>query len=138
VTAAEDFITTRRGGVGAAGRTRLAEARRHFQQAIGSAQRDPDAALTEAQYADALAQQARALSEQDVALLGDGAAGVAGAGIWGPGRAGLRGAILGGILVYGRPGCIGPGSFGGVDTRGRHSVGRKHSVGGEHSATSRV
>jgi hypothetical protein len=133
VTAAEDFITTRRGGVGAAGRTKLAEARRHFQQAIGYAQRDPDAALTEAQHADALAQQARALSEQDVARFGDAEAGPAGAGVWGPGGAGFRGAILGGILIYSRPGSIGPGSFGGVGTRGRHSVGRKYSVDGEHS-----
>jgi hypothetical protein len=131
VTAAEDFITTRRGGVGSAGRTKLAEGQRHYRQAIDCAQRDPDAALTEAQRADALAQQARALSEQDVARFDDGEPGAAGTG------AGLRGAILGGILIDSRaggigPGSFGPGSFGGAGTRGRHSI---TGIAGEDSGT---
>jgi tetratricopeptide (TPR) repeat protein len=67
ITAAGDFITTRRGGVGATARTRLAEAYRHFQQAIAFAPDNPEAAVTEAQRADALARQARAQAEQDVA-----------------------------------------------------------------------
>jgi hypothetical protein len=223
VMAAEDFITTRRGGVGATGRTRLAEGQRHFRQAIGCAQSDPDAALTEAQYADALAQQARALAEQDVAQFdagelspdvasvaaggaGDagGAGGAAGAGPAGAGAgdagasdaeaggaeagaapagvgidgaeagsadaggaeagaapagagtggagadaggvgavaaAGLRGAILGGILIDSGADGIGPGSFGGVGTRGRrglrgdHRSTGQHSVAGQHTVT---
>jgi hypothetical protein len=106
-TAAEDFITTRRGGVGITARTRLAAAQRHFQQAIASAQPDPEAALGEAQAADALAQQARTLAEQDVAGFG-----------------GLDGAMLGGILITSTlGGRIGPGSFGGIATRDRHTVG---------------
>jgi hypothetical protein len=67
ITAAADFVTTRRSGVGAAARTRLAEAHRHFQQAIASDQASPEDAVTEAQRADALAQQARSLAEEDLA-----------------------------------------------------------------------
>ena len=127
VTAAEDFITTRRGAVGATARTRLTEAQRHFQQAIGHALPDPETALTEAQHADSLAQQARALAEQDVASFGACHGGPA-AGDGGV-VAGLSGAILGGILIDSAPhgggargDGVGPGSFGGVGTRGRHSA----------------
>jgi uncharacterized membrane protein YgcG len=144
VTAAEDFITTRRGGVGAAARTRLAEAHRHFQQAIACSRDDPAAALAEAQHADVLGQQARWLAEQDVASFSQAEHGpvISGGGF----GAGFGGAILGGILVdsllgagagpggrrgglgglgLGGPGLggFGPGSFGGVGTRGRHSIG---------------
>jgi hypothetical protein len=136
ITAAEDFITTRRGGVRAPARTRLAEAQRHFQQAIASGQGNPEGALAEAQHADALGQQARALAEQDVAEFSydqQGPVARTGGGFGG----GFGGAILGGILVDsllggGRRGGLGggfglggfgPGSFGGIGTRGRHSVG---------------
>jgi uncharacterized membrane protein YgcG len=137
VTAAEDFITTRRGGVGAGARTRLAEAHRHFQQAIASARDDPDAAVAEAQHADVLGQQARSLAEQDVADFSRADHGPVISG----GGAGFGGAILGGILVdslFGGRGSggrrggfgsglglggLGPGSFGGTGTRGRHSIG---------------
>ena len=143
VTAAEDFITTRRGGVGAAARTRLAEAHRHFQQAIACARDDPEAALAEAQHADVLGQQARSLAEQDVADFSHAGHGpiISGGGF----GAGFGGAILGGILVdslfagragsggrrglgggglgLGGLGGLGPGSFGGTGTRGRHSIG---------------
>jgi hypothetical protein len=147
ITAAEDFITTRRGGVGAAARTRLAEAHRHFQQAIGFAQGNPESAVTEAQHADALAQQARSLAEQDVAQFNYGQPGQPARG--GAFGGGFGGAILGGILIdsllgggrggfggvgasrggglgrggFGRGGFGTPGSFGGLGTRGRHSVG---------------
>jgi hypothetical protein len=140
VTAAEDFITTRRGGVGAAARTRLAEAHRHFRQAVAYANDSPEAALAEAQQADVLGQQARALAEQDVASFShaEQVPVVPGGGFGG----GFGGAILGGILInslfggrrgyggYGRGpsggsglGGLGPGSFGGIGTRGRHSIG---------------
>jgi hypothetical protein len=139
VTAADDFITTRRGGVGAPARTRLAEAQRHFRQAIGSAQHDPGAALSEADHADALAQQASSLAEEDIGWFGDGQLGHAGDRAFGS-------AVLGGILIDSLPhgngsdpsqagldededggeyrsgGLVGPGSFGGVGTRGRRSI----------------
>jgi hypothetical protein len=122
VITARDFITTRRGGVGAAARTRLAEARRHFQQAIGYARDDPEAAVTEAERADVLAQQALTAAEQDVARFGYHA-GDGGAGSRGEVEHGPAGAIFGGILIAGRSGGIGPGSFGGIGTRGRRSIG---------------
>jgi hypothetical protein len=136
VTAAEDFIATRRGGVGASARTRLAEARRHFQLAIGAAQAGPEAAVAEAQHTDTLARQASSLAEQDVAtfdtgtdsaarepgLVADGGTSADG-GESGDGLEsadGLRAALLGGILIDRR---LGPGSFGGSRTRGRRGAG---------------
>lgn len=136
VTAAGDFIATRRGAICAQARTRLAEAQRHFQQAIGCAQGDPETAVTEAQQADALAQQASGLAEHDVTRFGDEQTRLAWAG-WPGFDAGLGGAILGGIVIGGQPGGghgaggqgagigtrgTGPGSFGGIRTRGRHSA----------------
>jgi hypothetical protein len=137
VTAAEDFITTRRGGVGAAARTRLAEAQRHFQQAIAYGSGDPEAALTEAQNADVLGQQARALAEQDVAgfsyeqhepavTTGGFGGGFGGAILGGILINSMFGARRGGISLGGLGGMRGPGtlgSFGGIGTRGRHSIG---------------
>lgn len=67
VTTAEDFISTRRGAVRTPARTRLAEAHRRYGRAIKDVSADPEAALHEAQRADALAQQARWLAAQDVA-----------------------------------------------------------------------
>jgi hypothetical protein len=133
--AAEDFITTRRGGVGATARTRLAEARRHFQQAIASGQDNPEAAVSEAQRADALAGEASALAERDVMQFGEGRQGQAAAS---GAMSDFGGAILGGILIdsvarggHRGPGGGGfrlggfgtPGSFGGIGTRRRHSIG---------------
>jgi hypothetical protein len=132
VTAAADFIATRRGGVGATARTRLAESQRHFQQAIGSGQHDPEAALAEAQRADALAQQAQALSEVDVASFEDGELGAVIA------TAGVRGAILGGTLIDSLSGGIGPASFGGVGTRGRRSIGPDENDSAERAILGQV
>ena len=126
VTAAADFVATRRGGVGAIARTRLAESHRHFQQSIGYAQNDPEAALAEAQHADALARQARALAEEDVASFDDELGAVVTI-------AGVRAAILGGTLIDSLPGGIGPASFGGSATRGRRSISPEHSISREHS-----
>jgi hypothetical protein len=129
ITAAEDFISTRRGGVGARARTRLAEARRHYLEVVGLTSADPVSALAQAQRAGTLAQQARALAQQDVARFRDGQqAWVAGRDGFG---AGIGGEILGGIVVpsprvSSGQGCgFGPGSFGGADSRGRHSFGSR-------------
>jgi hypothetical protein len=85
--------------------------------------------VTEAQHADALAQQARSLAEQDVDDYHYGQQGTV------VHSGGFGGAVLGGILIdslfggrggfgggLGRGG-LGPGSFGGIGTRGRHSIG---------------
>jgi hypothetical protein len=132
VSAADDFIATRRGAVGAEARTRLAEARRHLDQAVATSSADPQAAVRHAQYADALAQQALQFAQADVdrwsspvGMTGRGYGGGYGGGV------DLGSLILGGILLGGGRGGFGggggggwsPGSFGGSGTRGRHGGG---------------
>jgi hypothetical protein len=137
ISAAEEFISTRRGGVGARARTRLAEAQRHFREAIGNALADPVSAVSQARRADTLGQQGRSLAEQAIARFRYVKPSPA------PGRAGLGAAILGGIVVaslrggdgqaggfgartegeFGSGGSLGPASFGGLDSRGRHRFG---------------
>ena len=146
VAAAEDFISTRRGAVGATARTRLAEAQRHLQLAGGGG--DPTAALGEAQQADALARQAldQARSDVDRWQGGQGGAGGGGLGVdlgslvlggilsgafggeyrRGGGYGGGYGGGFGGSFGGGRGGGFGgrsPGSFGGSATRGRRGGG---------------
>ena len=135
VTAAQDVIRTRRGGVGAAARTRLTEAQRHFRRAISCAQTDPEAALAEAQQADALALAATARAEQDVARF-DYRQVVGSWPVGGNGSADgfgtqVGGAVLGGILIVRQLSdgqCIGPGSFGGTRTRDRDLGRYQHRV----------
>ncbi|MFD5869757.1 TPM domain-containing protein [Streptomyces sp. NPDC060322] len=141
IGAAADHITTNRGAVGSQARTRLAEAQRRWERAGQLSEAgDPQAALAEAQQADALAAQARSLAEQDVRDYHDRSdfGGPRGGG--GAGGAVLGGIILGGLLGGGRGGGMrggfgggfggsgggfggGPGSFGGGGTRGRRGGG---------------
>jgi uncharacterized membrane protein YgcG len=133
IQAANDFITTRRGAVGAEARTRLAEAQRRFDQA--SAETDPVLALDHMQAADALSDQAYAQAQQDEARARN-------AQQRGGGSGSLGTAILGGILIDAmtrgsggrggswsggfsapRGGGRGPSSFGGSATRARRSGG---------------
>lgn len=150
VSTAEDYITARRGAVGAEARTRLAEAGAalvHAQQLQAS---DPDQAMQHAQRADQLAGQAIQLAQGDVgSFSGDG--GMFGGGQQHSGGGGMLGAVLGGILINsmmggggrssgglgggmgGLGGMLGgssggggirPGSFGGGGTRARRGGGR--------------
>ncbi|MFJ8657750.1 TPM domain-containing protein [Streptomyces sp. NPDC093795] len=143
IGAASDYIATHRGAVGSEARTRLAEAQRRWEKAHALAEADdPQTALAEAQQADALAQRAQDLAEQDVRTYGNpnglgGVPGVGGSGGGGLGGAVLGGIILGGLFGGGRGGGHGgfgggsgggfggggfgggPGSFGGSGTRGR-------------------
>ncbi|MER5310178.1 TPM domain-containing protein [Streptomyces sp. NPDC002773] len=143
IGAAADYIATHRGAVGSEARTRLAEARRRWEKAHALAEADdPQSALAEAQQADALAQRAQDIAEQDVRTYGNpnglgGVPGVGGSGGGGLGGAVLGGIILGGLFGGGRGGGHGgfgggsgggfggggfgggPGSFGGSGTRGR-------------------
>jgi len=133
IQAADDFITTRRGAIGAEARTRLAAAQREF--AAGQAGGDPVAALGHMQSADHLADQAHALAQQDEARYRNAAQ-------MGGGSGNLGTIVLGGILInsmtrggrrggFGsvprggmpRGGSRGPGSFGGAATRARRSGG---------------
>ncbi|WP_326738494.1 TPM domain-containing protein [Streptomyces sp. NBC_01022] len=143
IGAAADYVSTNRGAVGSQARTRLTEAQRRLERAgeLAGAD-DPQAALAEAQRADALAGEARSLAEQDVRAYGG--RGGPGGGMPGGGGAGggMGGAVLGGIILGGllggggRGGGFGgggfggggfgggsPGSFGGGGTRGRRGGG---------------
>ncbi len=135
IQAADDFITTRRGAVGADARTRLAEAQRRF--AAGQSAEDPVVALEHMQAADHLSDQANSLAQQDEANYRNSQQMSGGSS-----SGGLSNVILGGILINamtqgasglggaGRGGGVklpgrgaGPGSFGGGATRGRRSGG---------------
>jgi len=163
VTVAADFITTRRGGVGAEARTRLAEAQRHFRQAIDDAQADPEAAVAEAQCADALALQARSAAEADVtsfsypqvgsashdgvlAVLDNAVLDNAGLANTGLANTGLDSALLGGILIdtvpdeeraggdAGELRVLVPASFGARLTRRRRGAGTRVAAASDASA----
>lgn len=84
VDSATQFITTRRGAIGSAARTRLAEAQRHLDEA--ARQTDPVAALNAAQRATGLAEQAMDAARADLEQ-------------WGGGYGGMNGAVLSGILL---------------------------------------
>jgi len=123
IAAANDFITTRRGGVGETARTRLAEANRHLSQAVGLAGADPVAALAEAQHANGLAGAAISAAQSDVAGY-QGSWGQSGAG---SGDSGISEAVIGGIiggLIGGRGGFGGGlGGLGGGRSRSGGSGG---------------
>ena len=140
IDAADDFITTRRGAIGAEARIRLAEAKRHLEQALAVAGQDAHIGVEHARTADGLAEQALQLAQQDVGGYEQGA-GMGIPGLPGGGGGMLGNVIMGGILIdllrggggggWSRggggtiPGGFGPGSFGGTGTgtRGRRGGG---------------
>jgi uncharacterized membrane protein YgcG len=136
VSAAEDFITARRGAVGADARTRLAEAGRLVVQAQSTADADPVTALGQAQRATQLAAESIQLAQNDVGGFQAGGlgGGVSGGGLFGGGGGnnGSMGAVLGGILIgnsLGGGGGGGGGLFGGGGG-GFGGGGRSRSGGG--------
>lgn len=153
VSTAEDYITARRGAVGAEARTRLAEAGASLVRAQQLQQGDPEQAMQHAQRADQLAGQAIQLAQNDVGVFSGGGLGggmLGGAPQQGGSGSGMLGAVLGGILINsmmggggrssgglggglgGLGGMLGgsggggirPGSFGGGGTRARRGGGR--------------
>ena len=134
IEAANDFITTRRGVVGAEARTRVATAEQHLGAAQNLMANDPSTALQHAQAAHQLAAQALQMAQRDVAA-NQPATGGSGTG----GGNNMAGAILGGILLNtilsggfggggggfggGRGGGFNPGSFGGRASGGRRGGG---------------
>ena len=136
ISAAHDFITTRRGGVGDTARVRLSEAMRHLDSAASMATTDPVTALSHARAASNLAQNALASAQNDVQQYsvpgpGGGFGGSVGAEIGGA----ILGGIIGGMLGGGRGGGIfggGGGGFGG----GFGGGGRSGSFGGSSRGVS--
>lgn len=114
VTAAADFIATRRGVVGAQARTRLSEARRHLQAAQQAMDSDPASAMQHARAASTLASQALRQARSDVDRWNRQQRPPHG----GSSGSNVAGAVLGGILINsmlggGRGGGFGGGGFGG-------------------------
>lgn len=95
VLAAEQFIETRRGAIGAEARTRLAEAKRYLQLAEQYATADPARSYQSAQQATQYARAAYQLASADVSGWGGGG-GYGGGG--GGSNGSFGGAVLGGIL----------------------------------------
>ncbi|WP_203580481.1 TPM domain-containing protein [Microbacterium hibisci] len=116
VSAAEDYITARRGAVGAEARTRLAEAGASLARAQALQAGDPQQAMQQAQRADQLAGLAIQLAQNDVGAFGGGMGGIFG-GQPGGGQSGggMLGAVLGGIVLNSvlNSGRSGGGGFGG-------------------------
>ncbi|GAA1468400.1 TPM domain-containing protein [Microbacterium thalassium] len=152
VSSAEDYITARRGAVGAQARTRLAEAGACLVRAQQLQATDPQQALAQAQRADQLAAQAIQSAQTDVSGFGGAGMGAVPGARPGGGGGGMLGAVLGGIVINSvlsgggrssssRGGGFGgfsgaamgggrsrsrvsPGSFGGGGTRARRGGGR--------------
>ncbi|GAA2004678.1 putative membrane protein YgcG [Microbacterium ulmi] len=118
VSAAEDYITARRGAIGAEARTRLAEAGASIVQAQQLQATDPAQALQHAQRANQLAGQAIQYAQNDVGSFqgGGGLGGMLGGGGGGnSGGGGMLGAVLGGIVINSLlSGGGGRGSSGGL------------------------
>lgn len=120
ISAARDYIATRRGGVGAAARTRVAEAERQLTQALALAATDPIAALAAAGQAQSLGSAALDLARSDVSAFESSAFGGSAfdgsnSGNSGSSGGGFGGAVLGGILgglLSGGSGSSGLGSSG--------------------------
>ncbi|ROR82336.1 Uncharacterized membrane protein YgcG, contains a TPM-fold domain [Plantibacter flavus] len=127
VSAAEDFIVSRRGAVGPEARTRLAEAGRTLVQAQGLAANDPTQALSLAQRANSLASQAVQLAQADLGQFqsqsAGGLEGMFGGGQGQHGGNGMLGAVLGGILINSVLGGGGSRSGGGMFGGGGSSGG---------------
>ncbi|MHA7281640.1 TPM domain-containing protein [Arthrobacter sp. TMS2-4] len=128
ISGTADYIRARRGGVGSEARTRLAEAERNLDYAVDLQRSDPVTALSHAQQATMLAEQAAQLAEQDVDGFGGGGMGMGMGGRYGGrGGDGMGGALLGGILLGG---LLNGGGFGGGHHDGGGFGGDGGSFGG--------
>lgn len=120
LTRATDYVANHRGGVGSEARTRLAEAKRHLDQAIMAGAADPAAGIREAEQAARLANEALSIAQRDYGGWDDpwrgGRGGPRGGGGGGGGdvAAAIIGGIIGGMLAGGGRGGGGfPGGGGG-------------------------
>ncbi|OLT48072.1 hypothetical protein BJF88_03690 [Cellulosimicrobium sp. CUA-896] len=147
VRATSDFVSTRRGAVGPEARTRLSEALRLLGEARALQPTDPVAALQRAQQADALAQDAARLAQQDASRWDAQQVGRGGyGGGYGSRSPDVGGMVLGGILLDsilrgggrgGRSGGFGGGSFGGGFGGGGFGGGRAGGRPGGRSGRGR-
>jgi len=143
IQAAQSYLETRRGAVGADARTRLSEAQRHLDLALSIASSDPETSLREATSASQLAARASASAQQDVswAQSGSGSMPTSGGGGGGDFSGALLGGIIGGLLSGGGGGGRSSGGFGGFGGGssgwgggGRGGGGSRRSSGGGFSS----
>ncbi len=131
ITGVADFVRTRRGAVGSAARSALAEAERLLDEATSLATTDPEGALSLAQRAADAADRAARAAEDDVDDYGRSPWGGAPAGRSSGSNAGM---VLGGILLDSvLRGSRGGGYRGGSSRGGGFSGGRSsggHGSGG--------
>jgi TPM domain len=114
IHAASDFIDTRRGSIGPEARTRLAEASRQLQAALDRRDTDISEAITRANTASTLADQAQSLANDDVRSTQLAYTGRYGGNNMGAMMGGIIiGDMLGGSMGGGWGGDWGPTSFGG-------------------------
>jgi len=135
ISTGEQYLSTRRGGIGPDARTRLAAAQQALDEAASLAGSDPVAALAAAHRAASLAQQGTELAQGDVdyfsrenagAMFGGGSRGGSGSGI---DTSAIIGGILGGLLSSGMGGGGGGGWGGGGSWSGGRSSGGRSSGG---------
>jgi hypothetical protein len=145
ISAGEQYLTTRRGGVGSEARTRLSAARQALDEAVALGATDAVAALPVAQRASSLAQQGTELAQGDVDYFsrsgyggGYGGMGRSGSGgIGGISTDAIIGGILGGLLSGGGGGGGGGWSGGGFGGGGFGGGSSRSSRGGGFGGSSR-
>lgn len=133
ISSANDYVTTRRGGIGDTARTRLSEATRHLEQAVAAATSDPIAALSEAQTASSLAETALRSAQADVTGW-DASGNYSDSSYAGAGLGGLLGELLGGGGSS-RGNRGGGGIFGGSGGGGLFGGGSSSSGGRSRSSS---
>jgi hypothetical protein len=136
ITAANDFIATRRGAVGERPRTAVADAERRLDAAVALAVSDPVSALAEAQRSAEVADRAVTTAQSEVASVDTSPwAGERGGGSSG---SGIGDALIGGILgsLLGGGGSRG-GGYGGGFGGGSWGGGGGGSWGGGYGGSSR-
>lgn len=145
ISAAGDFISTRRGAIGATARTRLAEANAAYSEAVSAQATDPVLATERATRAAALAGEAISYAQSEVSSFNNGGWGGGGWSGGGYNRGSdlggdILGGILGGLLSGGGSGrSSGGGWSGGSSWRssGSSRSSRPSSFGGSRSSGSR-
>ena len=146
VANAMQFVSTRRGGIGSAARTRVDQADAALQQAVATAASDPVRALQSAQRAQQLANDAYRVAQQDVDDFRGGWPS-SGGGSGGLDFGSVLGGILGGMIGSGMRGGGGGGwsssggvfggGFGGGRSSGGGFGGGRSSGGGFRGGSSR-
>jgi len=131
ISAGEQYLSTRRGGVGTDARTRLSAAAQALDEASTLSATDPVAALTAAHRASSLAQQGTELAQGDVDYFARSTSGSGGIGgsVGGIDTGALIGGILGGLLSGGGGGGWGGGGYGGGRSGGSWGGGSRGGGG---------